>query len=512
MKILDCTLRDGGYYTNWDFDTSLVKTYIESINNLPVDYIEIGYRSKPMTNYYGEFFYLPVYVMKEIRKNCNKKIAIMLNEKDVSVEDVFQLINPALGMIDMVRLAVDPKNFRRALGLAEFIKNMGFEVGFNVMYMSKWLDNKEFFNELSELDGKVEYFNMVDSFGSIYPQQIKEIYEIVRSKTKVKIGFHGHNNIEMGLINTLTAIECGADIVDATISGMGRGAGNLKTELLLTSLNSKGLLNVDFNILSNIVDKFSVLQKKFQWGSNLPYMVSGANSLPQKEVMEWVGKRYYSFNSIIRALTNQSKGIDDNEKFETINFSNEKKYKKALIVGGGESVVNHTFAINYLLNKDPDIVIIHASSKNSFYFNTASNKQFFCLVGNEGYRLEKKLKTLILDQKKFVLPPFPRKMGTYIPNIVSQNTFELPLMDFTDKYHDSHTSLAIQTAKGLGVNEILLVGYDGYSGSFISEIEQDLVFENEYMFSEIIKKGIKVTSITPTKYKRVDYNSIYSLI
>ena len=73
-------------------------------------------------------------------------------------------------------------------------------------------------------------------------EEVKE-HDLVKSKSDVKIGFHGHNNLELALINTLTAIDCGADIVDATVTGMGRGAGNLKTELLLTALNSrKGLI------------------------------------------------------------------------------------------------------------------------------------------------------------------------------------------------------------------------------------------------------------------------------
>src|SRR5690606_15324869 len=142
-----------------------------------------------------------------------------------------------------------------------------------------------------------------------------EIMNIVKSKTNVPLGFHGHNNLELGLINTLTAIENGVDIVDATITGMGRGAGNLKTELLLTALNANKNLPVDFNALSEVVDRFQELQLHYGWGTNLPYMVSGSNSLPQKDVMDWVSNGTISFNSIIRALQNQKAGITDNEKF-----------------------------------------------------------------------------------------------------------------------------------------------------------------------------------------------------
>ena len=513
MKILDCTLRDGGYYTEWDFSKEIVRLYIESLNQLPVDYIEIGYRSKPMVDYYGEFFYCPVYIMEQIRQQCSKKIAIMLNEKDVSETTAPELLKPTFGLIDMVRLAVDPKNFRRALKLAELINGMGFEVGFNVMYMSKWPSQKDFLNQLNEVDEKVEYFNMVDSYGGVYPNDVREIYNLVRSKTNVKIGFHGHNSLELGLINTLTAIDCGAEIVDTTITGMGRGAGNLKTELLLIALNAKRLLEFDFNMLSKVVDSFSNLQKEYQWGSNLPYMFSGANSLPQKEVMEWVGKRFYSFNSILRALTNQTKGIKDNQQFPSFELTTGKRTLKALIVGGGSSVVNHADAIIHFLNQHPDMVIIHASSKNSMVFQDVSNRQIFCLVGNEGHRMEDVFSGDVPQHTTCILPPYPRKMGTYIPKKLRKNSYELANVNFTDKYIDSHTAIALQATINLAASSIEIIGYDGYSNTLAGQKEQELFIENEYLFKKYLESfGTEIRSLTPTVYEQLEIDSIYSKI
>ncbi len=226
MKILDCTLRDGGYYTSWDFDQNLVNTYFESLNNLPVDYLEIGYRSLPMQEYLGEYFYLPIHVIEKIKLQSNKKLVIILNEKDVTAAQLPQLLAPLVGLITMVRLAIDPKNLKRALLLAESVKKMGFEVGFNVMYMSTWAEEKGFIEELKMVDGIADYFYMVDSFGGVYPNDVINTIQIVREKTNVPLGFHGHNNMELGLINTLTALEHGVEIVDSTITGMVRGAGN----------------------------------------------------------------------------------------------------------------------------------------------------------------------------------------------------------------------------------------------------------------------------------------------
>jgi 4-hydroxy 2-oxovalerate aldolase len=278
----------------------------------------------------------------------------------------------------MVRLAIDPKSFERAILLAEEVKKMGFEIGFNVMYMSKWKYQADFLRSIGKVDGLADYFYMVDSYGGVFPADVRETYDLVRSESNVKIGFHGHNNMEMALINSLTAMECGAEMIDATVTGMGRGAGNLKTELLLTALNQRDGLDVNFNALSEVVDSFEELQKEYAWGTNLPYMVSGANSLPQKDVMEWVSKRYFSFNSIIRALQNQKDGKKDNQELKT--FAPTKTFKKAIVIGGGKSSLQHIEGIKEFIGRqNGEICIIHASSKNAAYYEDIRDiEQYFC--------------------------------------------------------------------------------------------------------------------------------------
>lgn len=512
FKILDCTLRDGGYYTNWDFDQELVKNYFESFNQLPIEYLEIGYRSNPMKTYLGEYFYCPPHVLEKCKDFSNKKLVIILNEKDVRAQHVPELLAPCIGFIDMVRLAIDPKNFTRALQLAEAVKKMGFSVGFNVMYMSTWESQKEFLGQIKEVDGIADYFYMVDSFGGVYPEDVKNTFDIVRNQTNSKIGFHGHNNLQMGLINTLTAIDCGVSIVDATVTGMGRGAGNLRTELLLTALNAKKQIDLDFNALSKAVDPFSKMQADYGWGTNLPYMVSGAHSLPQKEVMEWVTKRYYSLNSIIRALSNQSKGIKDNKELKKLDFTNVKQHDSVILVGGGPNAVVHSVAIKELLQLHPETAIIHASSKNARSFEGLPNEQYFCLVGNEGHRLEE-----VFDNSKIsgkcILPPFPRKMGTYIPKVLNDCSYELGVVKFTDRFEDSHTAIALETAAKLGARKIYVTGYDGYTGDVIGKKEQELFWENELLFEKFKKMyKIPLNSITATLYEGLEEDSVYSLI
>ena len=511
MRILDCTIRDGGYYTNWDFDQSLISEYCKSMEELPIEYIEVGYKSIPLKGYLGKYFYCPVYVLEELKNLMpSKKLAVILNEKDIRPEHINKLLLPIKSFVTLIRMAVDPNNFERAVKLAKAVKALGFEVAFNVMYMSNWKKDSSFLDLLEGLDDTLDYFYMVDSFGGILPNDVKEITQLVKSKTNVPLGFHGHDNLHMGLINSITAIEEGCDIIDATITGMGRGAGNLKMELLLTYLESQNKIKLNFNILGNVVASFEELRKKHEWGTNLPYMFSGAYSLPQKEVMEWVSKRAYSLNSIIQALHNQKENISDNIKMPE--FLEKKSIKTAIIIGGGESAKVHAKAIKQLIKlQRNDICIIHSSSKNANHYGSVPVKQFFCLVGNEGYRLNKVFNGELIDKvHKCVLPAFPREMGTYIPEDLKKKTFELKRIDFIQKYFDSHFALALQTAIQIGVKEVFLVGFDGYS-DIVSNKEFELANENNYLIEKFMKTNIKLVSLTETRYN-IELQSIYKLI
>ena len=513
IEILDCTIRDGGYYTNWDFSEDVIETYFNSINQLPIDYVEVGYRSLELASYYGKYFYLPEYVMKHLHELSTKKLVIILNEKDVRAENADLLLTPCKPFIHTVRLAVAPENFTRALNLAEKVRSMGFQVCFNLMYMSTWGENNDLVTQFKELNGVVDILYMVDSFGGVYPEDVKSTYRLIKEYTDVKVGFHGHNNLELALVNTLTAVDCGVDIVDSTVTGMGRGAGNLSTELLLTVLQSKDLASVDFNMLSQVVDVFNKLKSHYHWGTDLPYMVSGANSLPQKNVMNWMSKRHYSKNSIIRALTNESKGVEDNDRLPELQLPKNPKVKRALLVGGGSSVVDEEEAINLFLQKAVDMPIIHASPKNAFLFKEVENLQYFCLIGNEGHRLEKVFKSKEDANGLGVLPPYPREMGTYVPNMMEGKTFELKDFSMFGDHEASHTSIALQLASELGVEELYVVGYDGYNAETLNSIEQGLYMENTGFFETFYQKlSIKPIALTPTKYKGLKQESIFSKI
>ena len=510
FKIFDATLRDGGYYTDWDFDNQTVDAYIKAMNALPIDYLELGYRNNPSKEYLGKYGYCPVSVLKHIRATCTKKLDVMLNEKSTKPEDLDTLVKPLVGIIDMIRIAIDPKNYDRAVVLAKAVKAFGFEVGFNCMYMSRWLtDYPDFLKKLNQINGVADLFCMVDSFGGMTPKELTTIVKEVRANTTVPVGFHGHNNLQLGLINTLTAIDLGLEYVDCTVLGMGRGAGKLKTELLLTVLNAQQGLEVDFNVLGDVITAFTPLYEKYRWGTQLPYMISGANSIPQKEVMELVTNRVYSFDSIVRGLQNRKDKVQDNAKYPILEAGN---YENVIIIGGGQSPVEHLDGIIDFIKQSKNIALVLATARHAGKFLEVDVPQYYCLLGREAKRLKANV-SAELFKATCVLPPYPRKLGTDVPEYAEEATYELPKIEFTTEYQDSCTTLAIQTALNLCKGNIFIVGYDGYPGSVLSEKEVALSNENMALLQDYEKyTGKKMRSLTPSLYPELEVESIYQFI
>lgn len=510
FKLLDCTLRDGGYYTNWDFDKTLVRDYCLAMESLPIDYVEIGYRSVELDGYLGEYFYCPEYLMKELKFLMpNKKLVIILDEKNTKFQDLDTLLDPCKGYITMIRMAISPSNFDNAIPLAKKIKEKGFEVGFNIMYMSSWLKNKEFLDKIPKINGLVDYFYMVDSFGGVLPKDVEEVAKLVQSKTDSALGFHGHDNMQMGLINSITAIDLGCKIIDSTVTGMGRGAGNLRTELLMTYLSAKKGYNISFDKLSGVVSDFEKIQMNYGWGTNFPYMISGAYSLPQKDVMSWISKRRYSISGIVNALQEQVNKVDG-IIFQPL--TKQETFNRAIIVGGGDNAISNFRAIKFYidaLSKTEKICIIHASTRHAKAYNALEVPQFYCLVGNEGFRLQKVFENLSLVSHKCVLPSI-RDMGSFVPTEIINHTYTIPVNRFTNIHQDSPLAIAIEICYLFKIENIGFIGFDGYDVTR-NKSEFDIAKENQYLFDKLKRSGISFSSLTETKYQ-INQSSIYSKI
>ena len=279
MKILDCTLRDGGYYNNWDFDSDLVETYLNAMRQASIDVIEIGFRSPPKQSFVGPFVYSLDDYLETLPLPKNILIGVMINAKEYlnSPEDPVELINKLFqsaekSPVGLVRIAI---NFEQALEgevLAGRLKELGYRVGLNMMqsHGKEQYQYQQTAKNIAEW-GSVDVLYFADSLGNMDPVQIRSICKALSSTWKGSLGIHTHNNKGMALINSLTAVEEGITWCDSTIMGMGRGAGNVTTEALLMEFEHLEIHRGKSQLLIPCLEMFHELKEKFQWGSNHLY-------------------------------------------------------------------------------------------------------------------------------------------------------------------------------------------------------------------------------------------------
>ena len=340
MKILDCTLRDGGYYTNWDFDQELANDYFKLVKSLPIEIIEMGYRGNTSKKnaYFGEYYFLTISNLKRIKSiiGNKKKISIMVDLKDWrSVSDLKKNLSKCRGVVDIVRFAVAPNKLGEFKDFLKVTKSLGFKVCVNLMYSHVILKNSELIRRVLKLKKFFDVLYIVDSYGTLITGDVENIInKIKRIDDKIPIGFHPHNNLEMALANSIEAIKNNIDYLDCTITGMGRGAGNLKTELLITYLNlKKKIMKInDYKNIAHVVNQFEEMKLKEKWGTSLPYMISGSTQNPQAEAMQLIKSKRYNLSDIISYLTKKEK------KDIIIKKSLSFKKKSILIIGGGDTV------------------------------------------------------------------------------------------------------------------------------------------------------------------------------
>ncbi len=275
IKILDCTIRDGGLMNNWQFPKEMVKDLFQGLVEAGVDYAELGYRvDKKMFSPkdHGPWRFCDEEDLREVAYKCDTKVSVMC---DVGRTDYDTIIPASESVISMMRVACYVKEVDKGIHLMNHVKSLGYETTLNLMAVSTNLEPEldEALAQIAETDVDVVY--LVDSFGYFYSEQIHYLADKYKSKLPGKeIGVHCHDNQLLAFANTIEAIIKNIHYVDGSIFGMGRGAGNCTTELLLSFLkNPKYRLRP---VLSLIDKYFIEMKAKLQWGYEIPYMITGS--------------------------------------------------------------------------------------------------------------------------------------------------------------------------------------------------------------------------------------------
>ncbi|HNH47526.1 MAG TPA: aldolase catalytic domain-containing protein [Myxococcota bacterium] len=304
IKVLDCTIRDGGICNNWRFDRAWVKRSFEALQAAGVDYMEIGYRTREGAfdrSKVGEWRFLEEEVLAEVTaaNNNTMKIAAML---DVGRVDPGDIKRRGETVVNTIRIATYAHQIKEARRLLDKALEEGYETFMNVMAVST-LEPAEVDAFLDELrDSGVHNVAIVDSFGALFPYHVGHLVRVYQNRLgeKIKVGIHTHNNQQQAFANTITAIDEGVDFVDATIHGIGRGAGNCPLELLLFYLDNP---RYDVRPLLELVDEYATLRDELRWGYHLPYAITGFyNVHPRSGIQRMMSDDRYNCREMYESL------------------------------------------------------------------------------------------------------------------------------------------------------------------------------------------------------------------
>lgn len=530
VKILDCTIRDGGYINEWGFSLDFAKALYRAVSDAGVDYIETGFffgesreTKSPWANYdpavYDE-------LCGSVPDGC--RISGLLNFGGFELEE----IPPASEThFDMLRTVCHQVDAEAATRNAAALTEKGYEVTINYMGISNYspqqlIDLTRIIHEHKEPIG---YFYVADSFGSLMPADTRRIVDTLKYATQASIGFHPHNNLQMAFANSLAAIEAGAGIVDGSVFGMGRGAGNLFTEVMVAYLEAEGESRYQLLPILQFADLFmEPLREQYDWGISLPQMISGIlqchpnyptnllkfkmhtaddiyrmlRELPaeqrgryKKPIMEearadFLTKKVQKENSISSGLNESVQGCDS-----------------VLLLCGGRSVRENEAELKaFVENRNCYTITV-----NNPVPPLVANAVFF---GNQRRLLQHR--SVVADGQEVILGPvINEKAEDALPfeNVSRIMLANVKQAGFPGIFPSTSGAMAILACAELGFKKIYVAGMDGFSvgGSDFYYDEPDRIEEesikeelNTSMQSELtavkelLRSSVKIELVTPS--------------
>lgn len=516
VRILDCTLRDGGYCNQWSFGESNIRKVISGLSESGIDIIECGFVSNKVKPDKNKTKFASVEDVSAVlpEKRGNSIYVTMINYGEYEVE----AIPPhSKDLIDGIRVAFHKKNMISALEMCKSLREKGYKVFVQAMVSMAYSD-LEFIDLIKRVNDISPYaFYIVDSFGMMKKRDLTRYFALCEHNLNgdIFIGFHSHNNLQLAYSNTLALIDmrCGRDlIIDSTVYGMGRGAGNLNTELFIDHMNSEYSFEYDLKPILTIMDEvINGFYQREPWGYSLPNYLSAVHNahpnyagyLSDKNTltvdmmddifarMDAVKKVEYDKSYIERMYSEyiDANVVRENHKDD---FRNYLADKTVLLIGPGKSSVNEKERIIKYSSRD-DIVTMCVN----FVYPFAESD--FIFVGNnirykeipEQYRSKCIITSNIPDNEAYLQIRYN--------DLINHNEFVKANSGLMA------TKMLIQ----YGVKHIVLAGFDGYSydvldnyveGPRVLMTKKAMIDATNQGMSEIFSiysKEIDLTFLTP---------------
>lgn len=519
IKILDCTLRDGGYVNNWEFSDKNISKIVQSLRLGKVDIIEYGYLNHDKGCLENSTIFTTMDVVNKFIDGSEKDVenVVMINLGDF---DINTLSKSEENLIDGIRLAFHKKDLDMALKEAFILKELGYKVFFQPMVTKKYSD-LEFLTMIEKVNKLNPYaFYIVDSFGSMTLKEFDK-YLILSDNnldTSICLGYHSHNNMQLAFSNAIKMCTQNIKreiVVDSSIYGIGRGAGNLNTELIVDFLIKEYNKNYETLPLLEVIDELlESLKRTAPWGFSPAQYLSAsidchpnyATYLVNKNTNHIVGVK-----KLLEKLPEDKKSSFDKKYIEDLYIQeilkvqtspNEnlvfEKSDKILMIASGKTVKEYQSKIESKINtaKYTTIDLNHKSDLNADYYFFSNQKRFDEFA--DSIDLTKVIITSNIKTTKKI---------SYVLDFAK-------LITINEYIITNSSILLLNYLIGEGFNEVEIAGMDGYvvgNNNYSYEendIQNDIstIIEQNNMIRQSLnelKKKIKISLVTPSVFKDV---------
>jgi 4-hydroxy 2-oxovalerate aldolase len=500
-----------------------VRKYLSALSTAKIDLLEIGFRYLPGNKFQGAFAYSTDEYLSTLNLPVNIPVAVMINAAEVikyqsgemaAIDYLFD--EKTKSPVDIVRIAVKANDITCCEGMSAQLSGLGYRVFVNLMQIDAVpLDKVETIAGIVEGWGNVETLYFADSFGNLELESVKNIVHSIQKVWTGSIGIHAHDNKGLALSNSLAAINYGVTYIDSTLSGMGRGAGNTKTEFLLVELLKRGRhCYFPDAIFPLVLQEFAKLQKEHQWGPSIYYYLSALHGIHPTYIQEMLGDERYGTDHILSAINflkqtkapffsfeNMIRAASGIQGDENGSWSAEGwlKGRTVLIIGAGLSTKQYSNAIELYIKKHKPFVMCLNVNKD--------------VPGDwvDAYVACHETRILIESDKyealgKSIIIPVSR-----IPDNIHEVLNGVDLLDYGLRVDDAPMTIdsngailpaplalsyAIAVSTAAAAERLLMVGVDGYDEADKRQKEMiDILTRHQEL-----SNTIPMIALTPTTY------------
>lgn len=483
VKLLDCTLRDGSYINSSKFGIPALRGIIKKMQAAGVDVIECGWLKDTPHEIGSAYFHVPS-DMEQYLIEYDKRIDyVAMIDWDRYDTD---LLPPYDGKsINAVRVVFPRGKCHEGLQVGRKIREKGYQVYIQAANTLSYNDA-----ELEELVEAVNEFkpkavSVVDTFGAMYFDDLQHIIEYLDSRLlpEIQLGFHSHNNQQLSFALTIKFIELLENssrevVVDASLCGMGRGAGNATTELVANYLNQKQHGNYDMNAILDAIDMYiDGIREKYTWGYSTPYFIAGmyqchvnniaylrknhrTSARDMRNIIDSLGieeRRHYDYDLLEKKfLENQDRIVDDANAKKQLN--EVVRGRTVLLVAPGKTIIEQESKIKDFIKKNNPVII----GVNAIITNYISDYDHLLFVNRIRYDYAKEAYSTAFEE-------LHRIVLSNIHNTPHENELVINFNNVIKRgweHFDNAVICAMRMLARLDVQEVAVAGFDGFKTQY----------------------------------------------